>query len=416
MSDPLIKARGVVKTYSDPRRPGRRFWAEVRGQDSTQPWHGVLDGIDIDIYPGETVGVLGRNGAGKSTLLAILAGARAATAGTVERRGRIVPILELGGSFDDNRTGRANVLEFARSYGVAGAEAERVLAEAEEFADIGEAFAQRLHTMSSGMRARVAFGAALALGGDLVMLDETLAVGDLSFRLRCYDLIRRRQEEGTAFLLVGHNPNTLANLCTRIIVLDRGRIAYNGDPTGAIIHYKAIRLRGESAMPREPVLEISLNGLDELNVSSGDVVNLSVTVTPRIYVGNLYLNVGLMNNDGVAISAISTQDNPLTTGEVGARYTFRLKFNCHLTSGSYRLISSATAQDAAGSSVTGYRSDLAILTVRNQGQPSQSGIAQLRFQQPVLDASSSARMLPSKPAPEAVVPARRQDRAATISS
>lgn len=338
MAEPLIRARNITKVFDRPGHPMRRFWREVSGGAAGPAWHTALEGVDLDVFPGETVGVLGRNGAGKSTLLAILAGIQTPTSGTVERRGRIVPILELGGSFDDNRSGHENVIDFARAFGVGRNELQRVLTETQAFAEVGEAFNQPMRTLSSGTRARVAFAAAMALRGDLVILDETLAVGDLSFRIKCYDTIRKLHQLGTAFLLVSHNQNTLANLCTRMIVINGARVVFDGHPTGAVGAYKAMRLAKAGEL-RDTLhgAVIRVIGAGDIDMAENERVVLRIRITPHRTISDARLNVGLLRDDGVAIAAIATNAGDLGTFEAGNDYDVDVRFINWIAGGAYSL-------------------------------------------------------------------------------
>lgn len=338
MAEPLIRARNITKVFDRPGHPMRRFWRDVSGGAAGPAWHTALEGVDLDVFPGETVGVLGRNGAGKSTLLAILAGIQTPTSGTVERRGRIVPILELGGSFDDNRSGHENVIDFARAFGVGRNELQRVLTETQTFAEVGEAFNQPMRTLSSGTRARVAFAAAMALRGDLVILDETLAVGDLSFRIKCYDTIRKLHQLGTAFLLVSHNQNTLANLCTRMIVINGARVVFDGHPTGAVGAYKAMRLAKAGEL-RDTLhgAVIRVIGAGDIDMAENERVVLRIRITPHRTINDARLNVGLLRDDGVAIAAIATNAGDLGTFEAGNDYDVDVRFINWIAGGAYSL-------------------------------------------------------------------------------
>lgn len=338
MAEPLIRARNITKVFDRPGHPMRRFWRDVSGGAAGPAWHTALEGVDLDVFPGETVGVLGRNGAGKSTLLAILAGIQTPTSGTVERRGRIVPILELGGSFDDNRSGHENVIDFARAFGVGRNELQRVLTETQAFAEVGEAFNQPMRTLSSGTRARVAFAAAMALRGDLVILDETLAVGDLSFRIKCYDTIRKLHQLGTAFLLVSHNQNTLANLCTRMIVINGARVVFDGHPTGAVGAYKAMRLAKAGEL-RDTLhgAVIRVIGAGDIDMAENERVVLRIRITPHRTINDARLNVGLLRDDGVAIAAIATNAGDLGTFEAGNDYDVDVRFINWIAGGAYSL-------------------------------------------------------------------------------
>lgn len=377
MVEPLIRARNITKVFDRPGHPMRRFWREVSGGAAGPAWHTALERVDLDVFPGETVGVLGRNGAGKSTLLAILAGIQTPTNGTVERRGRIVPILELGGSFDDNRTGHENVIDFARAFGVGRNELQRVLTETQTFAEVGEAFNRPMRTLSSGTRARVAFAAAMALRGDLVILDETLAVGDLSFRIKCYDTIRKLHQQGTAFLLVSHNQNTLANLCTRMIVINGARVVFDGHPTGAVGAYKAMRLA--KAGDQHDALQgagMQVIGASEVDMAEMERVAVRIRITAYRTISDARLNVGLLRDDGVAIAALATTADDLGTFEAGKDYDVDVRFTNWIARGVYSLtgyVSEGRGDDAVPVS---YSPRLARLT--SHGRDAGDAMADVR--------------------------------------
>jgi ABC-type polysaccharide/polyol phosphate transport system ATPase subunit len=229
-----------------PVAPMARLVAAVRGTAPDGKLRYVLREVDLDVYRGETLGILGRNGAGKTTLLAMLGGVLAPTAGEIIRNTRIAVLLELGAGFDQNLTGRENTRVYFSLMGVPRTEAERRLAEVEEFADIGEYFDLPARTYSSGMYARVAFAAAIHVQADLIIVDETLAVGDASFRIKCYLAIERLQKSGKSFLLVSHNQNLIANFCTRAMVIEKGRKLFDGAPIDAVNAYKQVRLAAEA--------------------------------------------------------------------------------------------------------------------------------------------------------------------------
>lgn len=346
----IVEGRAIAKHYGSPTRPLARLWSALKGNPAGEPWHRVLEGVDLAVYPGETVGLLGRNGAGKTTLLSILAGIVSPSAGQVVRRGRVVPILELGGGFELERSGRDNVIAFARTYGLSGSGAEKVASAVEEFADIREYFNRPIRMYSSGMRSRVAFGAAIALEADLIILDETLAVGDLRFRMKCYDAIRARQLSGTAFLLVAHNPDTLANLCSRIAVLHEGRMVFDGASSEAVLVYKSIRsgkgVDGKSVNATKQG-GIKIRGERSLVSTMGSEVRVSVEFWAGRDIERPVVNFGLLDSTGRTVCSISSVEYinapSLKRGELGE---VTLAFINRLTAGRYLLIASLQTSDS----------------------------------------------------------------------
>jgi ABC-type polysaccharide/polyol phosphate transport system ATPase subunit len=209
------------------------------------PWHPgparvipVLRDLTFSLPRGETAALLGANGAGKSTLLHLLAGVIEPTRGVLHTEGRIAALLDLGGTFLPNLTGRENTRLFQRLIvrGEAGA-ADASIDAIAEFAAIGDAFDRPVHTYSSGMFLRLAFACAVAEEPDILLIDEVLAVGDARFQQKCFARIRELRARGTTILMATHAVHGLGGLCDRVLVLEGGRLAYDGDAGRGISRY-----------------------------------------------------------------------------------------------------------------------------------------------------------------------------------
>jgi ABC-type polysaccharide/polyol phosphate transport system ATPase subunit len=200
----------------------------------------VLHDVTFTIPRGQTVAVIGPNGVGKSTLLHLVAGLLEPSSGTVTVNGRVTGLLDLGGSFLPDLTGRENARFFhqivSRGEGDMAAR-ERAI---EDFADIGEFFDRPVHTYSSGMFLRLAFASATCEDPDILLIDEVLAVGDARFQQKCYRRLRELRElrdRGTTILLVTHVVQGLASVCDRVLVLENGRMVFDGDPGPGVDRY-----------------------------------------------------------------------------------------------------------------------------------------------------------------------------------
>ena len=197
----------------------------------------VLHDVTFAIPRGQTVAVIGPNGVGKSTLLHLVAGLLEPSSGTVTVKGRVTGLLDLGGSFLPDLTGRENARFFheivSRGEGEAAAR-ERAI---EDFADIGEFFDRPVHTYSSGMFLRLAFASATCENPDILLIDEVLAVGDARFQQKCYRRLRELRDGGTTILLVTHVVQGLAGVCDRVLVLENGRMVFDGDPGAGVDRY-----------------------------------------------------------------------------------------------------------------------------------------------------------------------------------
>lgn len=197
----------------------------------------VLHDISFAVPHGQTVAIIGANGVGKSTLLHLVAGLVEPSSGTVTVDGRVTGLFDLGGNFLPDLSGRENARFFHRIIERAGGDPVLRERAVEEFADIGEFFDRPVRTYSSGMFLRLAFACAACEEPDILLIDEVLAVGDARFQQKCYRRLRELRESGTTILLVTHVVQGLAGLCDRVLVLERGRIVFDGEPGPGVDRY-----------------------------------------------------------------------------------------------------------------------------------------------------------------------------------
>ena len=241
-------------------------WARFRGREDPNRIIGreypegefdALRDIDLTVYKGEALGIIGRNGAGKSTLLKLLCRITAPTRGSMELFGRISSMLEVGTGFHGEMTGRENVYLNGAILGMTRKEIDRKLPDIIAFSEIGPFIDTPVKRYSSGMYVKLAFAVAAHLDSEILIMDEVLAVGDMAFQKKCLDRMGRAGREGRTVLYVSHNMNTIRRLCTRCIVLDRGRIIFDGDVETAIALYMGMgveeRVNICAAAPREPI-------------------------------------------------------------------------------------------------------------------------------------------------------------------
>ena len=223
-----VVCRGLGKAYRLYRRPHDRL-LELLGMGVRHTDFWAVRGVDLTIGRGETLGVLGRNGAGKSTLLQLICGTLRATEGTVERSGRVSPLLELGSGFNPEFTGRENVNLCASILGLSNREVRERFDAIVAFADIGAFLDQPVRVYSSGMRARLAFAVAVHVDASILVLDEILSVGDASFQRRCYARLREMKESGVTILFVSHAPGAVVELCDRAVLIEAGECLISGE-------------------------------------------------------------------------------------------------------------------------------------------------------------------------------------------
>lgn len=241
----MIRVRNLSKKYFLWRDPSARLIHPILGKLSNwvpSPLSGrlrarqqelcteffALHDFSLEVRKGESIGIIGRNGSGKSTLLQLIAGTLQTTSGSVETRGKVAALLELGSGFSPDFTGRENVFLNAALLGLTRHETQERFDRIADFADIGDFIDQPVKTYSSGMLVRLAFSVAIHVDAEVLIVDEALAVGDVFFQQKCYRKIRQILETGTTFLFVSHDYGALKNLCKRGVLLKHGRKVFEG--------------------------------------------------------------------------------------------------------------------------------------------------------------------------------------------
>ncbi len=252
-SDIAIELRGVGKSYAIYHSPADRLWQMLwRGRKKFYNDFWALRDLDLEVRRGETVGIVGRNGAGKSTLLQLVCGILEPTRGSVEIRGRVAALLELGAGFNPEFTGRENVFMNGSILGLSDWEIRERYEDIVEFADIGEFILQPVKLYSSGMFLRLAIAVAFNVDPDILVIDEALAVGDEAFQRKCFARLEEFRRSGKTILFVSHWGVRIVELCHRAVLLDKGRRLLTAAPAAVIHQYQRLMYASESQ--REEVL------------------------------------------------------------------------------------------------------------------------------------------------------------------
>lgn len=207
----------------------------------------ALHSLSLEIRRGEAVGIVGRNGGGKSTLLQLICGTLEPTTGSVEVKGRVAALLELGAGFNPEFTGRENIRLNGSILGLTERELDASFDSIVAFADIGEHLDQPVKTYSSGMFVRLAFAVQAHLKPDILIIDEALSVGDQFFQAKCYAAIRQMMDGGTTVLFVSHSAATVKALCPRAVLLDRGQLIMDGPASQVLDRYFVLGSTTEAA-------------------------------------------------------------------------------------------------------------------------------------------------------------------------
>ena len=252
-NDLAIQMHGVKKRYRLGAISGRTlqadlqsWWAKKRGREDPNVRIGTdtakfgetfwaLNGIDLSIRRGERLGIIGVNGAGKSTLLKLISRVTAPTEGEIDIWGRVSSILEVGTGFHGEMTGRENIYMNGAILGMTRVEIDEQMEKIIDFSEIREFIDTPVKRYSSGMFVKLAFSVAAHLKNEIIIMDEVLAVGDMAFQQKCLERMRlAAEDEGRTVLYVSHHMHTIRQLCERCIVLEQGRIVFDGEPEQAI--------------------------------------------------------------------------------------------------------------------------------------------------------------------------------------
>ena len=362
-SDVVIRAQQLSKHYrlgvinhGTLYRDLQSWWAKARGNPDPNAALGgawshshsrvegdlfrALEGVSFEVHRGEILGVIGGNGAGKSTLLKVLSRITAPTGGWIGLSGRVASLLEVGTGFHPELTGRENVFLNGAILGMSRREISQKFDEIVNFAEISQFIDTPVKRYSSGMYVRLAFSVAAHLESEILLVDEVLAVGDISFQRKCLGKMEDIGSSGRTILFVSHNMAAVENLCTRALVLKDGRVDFHGEVKEGIQHYHAyfggsegINLEGAARTGdgRARISDVWFSDAEGNRLQilrSGQHVKLNICVEPNANnCRNLHLAAGITTLRDEGVLHLSTE----TSGMVISKLDSRRVFTCSLS-------------------------------------------------------------------------------------
>jgi ABC-type polysaccharide/polyol phosphate transport system ATPase subunit len=335
---PTISIRDVSKRYRLYRERPQSFKEAVIHRLSAryeELW--ALQGVSLEIEPGCTFGLIGPNGSGKSTLLKLIAGVHQPTSGSIEARGRIGALLELGAGFHPDLTGRENVYLNGSIMGLSRREIRRNIDHIIAFSGLEQFIDSPVKIYSSGMYVRLGFSVAVNLEPDILIVDEVLTVGDEEFQRRCMEHIFRLRNSGVTIVFVSHSLTTVQSICDQVAWLDRGQLAALGKTPEVIERYlkqvnDAELQEISNSQPAPPMREeerwgsgeIRITGLELLD-EKGQATDVAVTghpLTIRLHfiasesVANCVFGVAFYSLDGTHLAESNTRFAAVKTGDI----------------------------------------------------------------------------------------------------
>lgn len=365
-----LKLEGVCKVYRLYTDRADRLKEALHpfGKKYHKRFYAVKD-VSLEVRKGEILGIIGRNGSGKSSLLKMIAGVLQPASGSISTNGTVTALLELGAGFNPEFTGRENIDFYCTILGLDREKIREITQPIIEFAELGAFIDQPLKTYSSGMKSRLGFAVASQVDSDILILDEVLAVGDEMFVKKCYSVIRNFIQQDKTILLVSHSAKSISDFCTRAILLDGGKLVYEGEPVDTLREYRKI-LYGSQPMDSDnfekvvneqrydpgitatPIVDIdkgdfeledvsfSCDGQEVNVVQFDDEVSVTLTLTSRdaISWNDYHTGMTIVTQTGFRLAALKFS----SISSAGNKHVLKAGFECSLNSGLYSIIFSVT--------------------------------------------------------------------------
>lgn len=356
MNLPAIEMRGVSKRYTkyddQPMLATQLMRLRSRSKRS-KLW--ALRDVDLVAERGECVGVIGRNGAGKTTMLQLLAGVTAPTSGSVAVRGRIAPLIAVGVGFHPELSGRENVYVNGSILGLNRAEIDRRFDSIVDFSEVEKFIDTPVKFYSSGMSVRLGFAVAIQAEPDVLLVDEVLAVGDLAFQWKCFDRMMEIRRSGTTIAVVSHNLNAVRKLCDRTLLVNEGRVIFEGETIEAISRFHQLmdehREMDEDATTSSVGVIESVEVFDEGghptgHLESGDTMVVRASVRFYEEVVDPRFSLSVRTATGVGLYSDVSGDG-VVSGSFGAGETgvCEIRMEARLGTGSYQALVSMVSND-----------------------------------------------------------------------
>ncbi len=292
----------------------------------------ALSNISFSVKKGEFLGIIGRNGSGKSTLLKIIAGIYLQDKGKINVKGKIVPFLELGVGFNMELTAKDNIFLNGVILGLSREEVKKKYKEIIEFSELQGFEETQLKNFSSGMQVRLAFSIAIQAHGDIYILDEVLAVGDLGFQQKCFDMFRKLKSQGKTIIFVSHSMGAIEEFCDRVILLDKGNIRKEGNVLNVVKNYSEVFFSKTENTFLEKDGEFSLkilgkDGKDKNIFDFNEELSIKIIYNLKKEIISPFFEIIITREDGIIISAINSKYSNLSLGSIKGKGAISFSVN-----------------------------------------------------------------------------------------
>ncbi|HAW15550.1 MAG: ABC transporter ATP-binding protein [Clostridiales bacterium] len=354
-SEYSIRVKNVKKQFkvyydkSNSLKDSLLFWKRNRHENRV-----VLDGVNLDIKKGESIGLIGHNGCGKSTLLKLMTKILYPDSGEIEINGRVSSLLELGAGFHPDLSGRENIYNNASIFGLSKKEIDERLNDIIDFSELGDFIDNPVRTYSSGMYMRLAFSVAINVNADILLIDEILAVGDANFQAKCFSKLQEIRRLGTTIVIVSHSLSQIEQFCDRSVWLHGGKIKAQGNPYDIHMEYldfmvelrkKNAILSGMTAVQREEVgdsdklrwgsgevriSDVSVEDLEGHKVSlirTNSPVRFKVSYKVKKPIKDAVLGIGIFRADGLNVFGTNTRIDKFSKFDIEEDGSYEMTFD-----------------------------------------------------------------------------------------
>ena len=331
---PAIQVKNIIKSFRIPVDKSRSVKSKLLGKASKGHREFTpLNGISFTVEKGDFFGIVGRNGSGKSTLLKTIAGIYSPSKGSVKVNGRLVPFIELGVGFNPQLTGKDNTYLNGALLGFSRREMDAMYDDIVEFAELHDFMEERLQNYSSGMQVRLAFSIAIRAKGDILLLDEVLAVGDAAFQQKCYEYFAKLREEKKTVVLVTHSMDSVRQFCNRALMISDGKIEVIGNTEEVAKAYaeankkvtldehklsRSTKARSSNSKVNVLVKTLGANKKPTDIYSHKDDIVVEATITSKIELKDVFLGLNIKGSDGKPLFNMTTHDAGYKISEVKA--------------------------------------------------------------------------------------------------
>lgn len=331
MDDIAVAVNTLTKTFKIPTEASNGIKQKtinyLKGKKGYREFTPLKD-ISFEIKKGEFFGIVGKNGSGKSTLLKSIAQIYTPTGGSVQVNGSLVPFIELGVGFNPELTGRENIFLNGALLGFSRKEMELMYDDIVEFSELADFMEEKLKNYSSGMQVRLAFSVAIKARGDILMLDEVLAVGDAAFQQKCFDYFEKVKRSGQTVVFVTHDMNAVRRFCSRAMYIENGRIKHIGSPQEIADLYTEINIETITKAEEESQddsVEMIVELPDKKSFTQKETLDIGIIVDGISE--DLFVNISFVYG-GFVFADRNCRDTPPDFIRDGRKINFKQQLDC----------------------------------------------------------------------------------------